>query len=100
MSSPQLRLARALYHEWRLLPDRERGRIAPVAREVKELALDLRGHVDMAAAEAELGLANEGLAILILEAVEADSRREPADVEALRAHLQNELYRAAVPQAA
>ena len=58
---PELRRARALYHEWRLLPERERGRFAPFAREVKELALDLRGHVDSDAAERELAAANQTL---------------------------------------
>jgi hypothetical protein len=100
MHSPQMRLARALYHEWRLLPDRERGRIAPIAREVKGLALDLRGQFDAIRAEAELALANEGLAIVILEAVEADRSRPESEVQALRRHLQSELYRAALPQAA
>jgi hypothetical protein len=58
---PELRRARALYHEWRLLPQREMARLAPFAREVKEMALDLRGHVDSAIAERELGDANEAL---------------------------------------
>ena len=58
---PELRRARALYHEWRLLPERERGRLAPYAREVKELALDLRGRADSAAAERELAAANDAL---------------------------------------
>jgi hypothetical protein len=47
---PELRRARALYHEWRLLPQGEMARLAPFARDVKELALDLRGHVDSARA--------------------------------------------------
>lgn len=100
MHSPQLRLARALYHEWRLLPERERGRTAAVAREVKELALDLRGHFDARGAEAELALANEALAIVILDSIEADRGRCDSDVEALRVYLQSQLYRAAIPQAA
>lgn len=58
---PELRLARALYHEWRLLPQREMARLAPFAREVKELALDLRGHCDSSAAELELAQANDAL---------------------------------------
>jgi hypothetical protein len=58
---PQLRRARALYHEWRGLPERERGRLAPFAREVKELALDLRGHADAGDAERELERANDAL---------------------------------------
>lgn len=58
---PELRRARALYHEWRLLPQREMARLAPFAREVKELALDLRGHADSAQAELELVEANNAL---------------------------------------
>jgi hypothetical protein len=58
---PELRRARMLYHEWRLLPQRELARLAPFAREVKELALDLRGHADSAAAERELAEANDAL---------------------------------------
>lgn len=58
---PELRRARALYHEWRLLPERELARLAPFAREVKELALDLRGHADSAEAELELSQANDAL---------------------------------------
>ena len=58
---PELRRARALYHEWRLLPQRELARLAPFAREVKELALDLRGHADSAEAEKELAQANDAL---------------------------------------
>ena len=58
---PELRRARALYYEWRCLPERERGRVAPFAREVKELALDLRGHADSSAAERELAGANDAL---------------------------------------
>lgn len=100
MHSPQLRLARALYHEWRMLPDRQRGRLAPLAREVKELALDLRWQLDSRTAEAELALANEGLAIVIMEAVEADRHRPRSEVEALRSYLQDELFRAALPKAA
>ena len=58
---PELRRARALYYEWWVLPDRERGRLAAQAREVKELALDMRGRADAAAAERELGQANDAL---------------------------------------
>jgi hypothetical protein len=58
---PELRRARSLYHEWRLLPQREMARLAPFAREVKELALDLRGRTDADAAVDELTLANDAL---------------------------------------
>jgi hypothetical protein len=62
---PELRRARTLYYEWRCLPERERARVAPFAREVKELALDLRGHVNATEAELELKLANEALTAIL-----------------------------------
>ena len=65
---PELRRARALYYEWRCLPDGERGRVAPFAREVKELALDLRGHANAHDAECELTRANDALNIVLHEA--------------------------------
>jgi hypothetical protein len=61
----ELRRARGLYHEWRGLGERDRGRIAPFAREVKELALDLRGQADLDAALRELGLANDALEVIL-----------------------------------
>jgi uncharacterized tellurite resistance protein B-like protein len=96
----QLRLARTLYHQWLLLPTAERGRLAPMAREVKELALDLRGQYNLRNAEADLAMANEALGIVLMEAVESDPHRHPAEVEALRRQLQREFNRAALPQAA
>jgi hypothetical protein len=63
--NPELRRARGLYHEWRLLAQRERSRIAPAAREVKELALDMRGYSDSAAAERRLAEANDVLALVL-----------------------------------
>jgi hypothetical protein len=62
---PELRRARALYHEWRQLPQRELARLAPFAREVKELALDLRGQLDSVTAERELSQANDALAVVL-----------------------------------
>jgi hypothetical protein len=62
---PELRRARRLYHEWRGLGERDRGRIAPFAREVKELALDLRGQADTDSALRELGLANDALEVIL-----------------------------------
>jgi hypothetical protein len=59
---PQMRTARALYHEWRYLPETERARLSPLAREVKDLALDLRGRADPGEAERELAHANAALA--------------------------------------
>jgi hypothetical protein len=62
---PELRRARGLYHEWRLLPQREMARLAPFAREVKELALDLRGRTDIEAATDELAQANDALTTVL-----------------------------------
>ena len=94
MLTPQLRLARTLYREWQLLDEPARARIAPIAREVKDLALELRGHIDRAAAEAELGEANEALAIVIVEA--AAGTAEEADI---RRHVEREFTRAALDSA-
>jgi hypothetical protein len=58
---PELRRARALYFEWRLLPEGERARAAPCAHEVKELALDLRGRADVDEAVRQLTQANGAL---------------------------------------
>jgi hypothetical protein len=100
MHSAQLRLARTLYHEWRILPPRERRRIASLADEVKELALDLRGMVDRRRAEAELALANETLAIAIVDAAEHDRTRSDDDIDSLRRYLQAEIERATLSVAA
>jgi hypothetical protein len=62
---PELRRARGLYHDWRLLPERERSRIAPTAREVKDLALDMRGYSDGPAAARRLAEANDALALIL-----------------------------------
>jgi hypothetical protein len=62
---PELRRARGLYHDWRLLPERERTRIASAARDVRDLALDMRGYSDRAAAERRLAEANDALALIL-----------------------------------
>jgi hypothetical protein len=62
---PELQRARRLYHAWRGLGERDRGRVAPLAREVKELALDLRGYAEMDAAVRELALANDALEVIL-----------------------------------
>ena len=100
MQSAQLRLARTLYHQWHILPPRERRRIASLAEEVKELALDLRGMIDRRRAEGELALANETLAIAIVDSVEHDRTRSEDDVDSLRRYLQAEIERATLSIAA
>ena len=94
MLTPQLRLARTLYREWQLLEEPARARIAPIAREVKDLALELRGRFDRGAAEGELAEANEALAIVIVEAVAGT--RDEAEI---RRHIESEFTRAALDSA-
>ena len=89
MLTPQLKLARTLYREWQLLEEPGRSRVAPTAREVKGLALELRGRFDRDAAEHELAQANEALAVVLLEAVAGT--REEAEI---RRHVQDEFRRA------
>jgi hypothetical protein len=62
---PELRTARSLYYEWRCLPERDKQRLAPFARKVKELALDLRGYDDPREALTELSHANEALSMVM-----------------------------------
>jgi hypothetical protein len=100
MHSAQIRLARTLYHEWRLLPERERARLAPLAREVKDLALDVRGAADAPRAAAELTLANEAFASSLIQAAERCPDLSDEDFEALRGYIRAEQYRAALPRAA
>jgi hypothetical protein len=100
MHSPQMRLARTLYHEWRLLPERERARLASLAREVKDLALDVRGASDAPRALSELTLANEAFASSIVQAAERSPELSDEEFESLRNYIRTEQYRAALPQAA
>ena len=90
MLTPQMKLARTLYREWQMLDEPQRGRTGPIAREVKDLALELRGRFDRGVAEAELAQANEALAIVLIEAVAG----EP-DEAAVRSHIEAEFTRAA-----
>lgn len=69
--APILRVARGLYERWNRLPKPEREALAPVAAEVKEAALDLRGRDDRPAAERDLEQASTRLA----EALERLERR-------------------------
>ena len=94
MLTPQMKLARTLYREWQLLDEPKRARLAPIAREVKDVALELRGRFDRGAAEAELAQANEALAIVLIEAIAG----EP-DEAAVRKHIEAEFTRASLAAA-
>ena len=78
-----VRIARMLYRRWEVLAPRERAQLEPLANDVKQRALDVRGAVDDGQAERELEHASTQLA----EALGAD------EVEALRQELRRELDR-------
>ena len=67
-----IRVARLLHARWRLLPEADRSRIAPMAEDLKARALDLRGAPDRDRAEADLRAANETFAAALVETAEAD----------------------------
>ena len=90
-----LRVARALYGRWRVLPELDRERIAHLAEHTKEQALTLRGEPDLERAAAELRAANETLAAALVETAEADSERSAEEVAELREDLRRELARLA-----
>lgn len=78
-----VRVARLLYRRWEALAPSDRERLEPLARDVKERALELRGKVDDGRAEHELEAASTELA----GALGAD------EVAALREELRRELER-------
>jgi hypothetical protein len=90
-----VRVARTLYGRWRLLPEADRRRIAQLAQDTKDKALDLRGADDRPKAEADLNAANETLAAALVETAEADPNIDAEDVDLLREELRRELERLA-----
>lgn len=82
-TSVAVRIARLLYRRWEGLAPDERKRLEPLAGDVKERALEVRGKVDDGTAERELDRASTELA----EAMGAD------EVAELRAELKRELER-------
>ncbi len=86
-------VARALYGRWNRMSAIDRERLAPLASDVKERALDIRGASDQAAAGAELEAASERLADAMVESAEADPEVSEIEVRALRSELQRELER-------
>jgi broad specificity phosphatase PhoE len=90
-----IRVARTLYSRWRFLPDSDRRRIEPLAEDLKDQALALRGAPDRARAEAELFAANETFAAALVETAEADPQLGEIEVHELREDLRRELERLA-----
>ena len=90
-----IRLARTLHSRWRALPAGDRERIAPLAEDAKEKALELRGVDDLERAASELRAANETLAAALVESAEADPGLDADEVARLRDDLRHELERLA-----
>ena len=90
-----VRVARSLYARWRDLPRADRERIEPLAEDLKEQALAVRGAPDRAQAEADLCAANETFAAALVETAEADPQLDDVEVHELREDLRRELERLA-----
>ena len=90
-----VRLARVLHARWRLLSPDDRKRLAPLAENAREQALDLRGAADPEAAGRHLRAANETLAAALVESAESDPELDEVEVGRLRDDLQRELARLA-----
>jgi hypothetical protein len=90
-----IRVARGLYGRWRVLPEADRARLAPLAEIAKDKALSLRGAADRRRAEAELRGASETLAAALVETADADPEVGEEQVRQLRDDLRRELDRLA-----
>jgi len=88
-----VRVARALHGRWRRLSAKERDRLGPLAHDVRERALDLRGAADPQSAGRGLRDANEKLADALVESAEANPEVTHAEVLHLREDLARELER-------
>jgi hypothetical protein len=88
-------VARSLHGRWRRMSAIDRERLAPLAEDVKQRALDIRGESDPDVAGRELGAASERLAGAMVEAAEADPEVSEIEVRELRSELQRELERLA-----
>ena len=91
-------VTRSLYGRWRRMSGAARERLEPLAEEVKERALELRGLVDTTEAERDLRQANERFADAMVETAVADPEVSEAEVRELRADLVRELDRLATAE--
>jgi hypothetical protein len=90
-----VRVARSLYGRWSVLPEAERRRIEPMAEDLKQRALDVRGAPDRDRAGEDLRAASETFAAALVETAEADPEIDAAEVRELREELRRELERLA-----
>ena len=90
-----VRVARAIHGRWWRLAPTQRERLEPLADDVRERALDLRGAADPHAASDGLRAANERLADAMVESAEEDPGIGEPEVRRLRDELSRELERLA-----
>lgn len=90
-----VRVARSLYGRWRVLPEGDRARIEPLAEDLKQRALEVRGAPDRERAGQDLRAANETFAAALVETAEADPDMGAEEVRELREELRRELDRLA-----
>ena len=91
-------VARSLYGRWRRMSGAARQALEPLAEDVKERALDLRGVADPNEAGRELRAANERLVDAMVETAAADPHVSEVEVRELRDELARELERLATAE--
>ena len=89
------RVARTMHGRWRRLRSAERSKLAGLADDVKERALELRGDPDREGAGRDLNAASTRLAEAMVESAQADPGISDAEVAELRSDLARELDRLA-----
>ena len=88
-------VARSLYGRWRRMSGAARQALEPLAEDVKERALELRGVAEPIEAQRALREANERLVDAMVETAAADPEVSEIDVRELREDLARELERLA-----
>ena len=88
-------VARSLYGRWRRMSGASRQALEPLAEDVKDRALAIRGIVDSRAAERDLTEASERLVDAMVETAAADPQVSEIEVRELRDDLARELERLA-----
>jgi hypothetical protein len=94
-ASDGFRVARTMYWRWRRMGATDRERLAVLAADLKERALDLRGDADPETAGRSLDDASRKLAAAMVKTAEADPGMTDEDVAELRGDLARELERLA-----
>jgi hypothetical protein len=88
-------VARSLHGRWRRLSEPARDRLEPLADDVRERALDLRGSADPDSDGQELGQASRRLADAMIDDAAGDPEVSEIEVRDLRSELARELSRLA-----